>query len=198
MNRNGLSLSILLVVLAAGAALTSSPALPVQAQEETPAPDSRCRNCHENLYLLHDSGQWCCFCEPERTCTCCHGGNPETVDPEIAHEGLVANPITENPAICQDCHPDDYADRIMRFSLAAGIEPTPLEAPTGTSRAPVWAGPVGEGPPSPLLESQPMAPWQVAALGLLGGAFLATVLFGYLCWRADCLDHITHTQEKPL
>jgi hypothetical protein len=196
MKRKLLSLSFLLVLWAAGTALALSPAEPAQAQAETPAPDSRCRTCHESLYFLHDSGQWCCFCERERTCTCCHGGNPDTANVELAHEGMVANPITENPAICQDCHPDDYQDRIERFSKAAGIEPTPLGAPTRTPQASAWAGSTGDRPTSPLLEPQPLAPWQVAALGLLGGAFLATIMFGYRCWKADCLANIIHTQEK--
>ena len=198
MIRKLLSLSILLAILSAGMGLALLTVTPALAQSETPAPDSKCRTCHENLYYLHDSGQWCCFSERERTCTGCHGGNSDMVDVELAHEGLVANPIVENPAVCQDCHPDDYPDRIQRFSQAAGIEPTPLRAPTRTPLAPAWTGSTGGGPPSPLLEPQPRAPWQVAALSLLGAAFLATTLFGYRSWKADCLTRTFLPKEKPL
>jgi hypothetical protein len=183
-----LSLSILLVVLCTEAPFASS--RPALAQAETPTSESLCRSCHENLYFLHDSGQWCCFCERERSCTCCHGGNPDSADVGLAHEDLVANPIAENPGICKNCHPEDSSERIIRFSHAAGIDPTPSITPTGTAHPSIGAGSTGGGPPSQLLEPNEPDPWQVAAFGFLGAAFIALFLFGFRCWKADCLSQI--------
>jgi hypothetical protein len=188
MIRKLFSLSIPLFVSGAwiGLAFLAPPA--VLAVEETPDPASRCLTCHENLYFLHDRGQWCCFCEKERTCTCCHGGNPDTMDEDLAHEDMVANPLASGSEVCQDCHPEDFAERVHRFSLAAGIDLTSPVSPTRTPHAPVIAGSTGaERPSTPLLELQPLPPWQIAAFSLLGAAFLATLIFGYRCWKADCL-----------
>jgi hypothetical protein len=108
---------------------------------------------------------------------------------------MVANPIAENPGLCQGCHPDDHKERIERFSHAAGIEATPLRTPGGTPHAPNPVLSTGGAPPSPLLKTASMPAWQVAATGLLGGALLALAFFSYRCWRADCMSKILHLQE---
>jgi hypothetical protein len=177
------SLAVALAVMLAGFSQTH------RARAQTEAPDTRtkCRTCHEDLYYLYDTGQWYCLCRRQRTCSDCHAGNPDTRDVKLAHEGMVGNPIAENPAICQDCHPEDARARIEQFSQIAGIDPAASLAPTHTPDTPWTAGSQGITTLSPLLRTEPMETWRMAALGLLGFAFLGILIFGYRCWKADCL-----------
>jgi hypothetical protein len=187
-NRN---LSLILTLLFAfagvifwGIALTGSAA----AQSDIPAgSETKCRTCHEDLYHLYDTGKWYCLCGQPRDCTCCHGGDPQTMVAQSAHAGMTANPIAENPGVCQDCHPGDYQERIDQFCAVARIDP--LAPPTATlpAFAPVMAGPVEGAQLSPLLRVEPLEPWRVAALSLLGVAGAGVLVFGYRCWKADCL-----------
>lgn len=81
-----------------------------------------CVSCHENLYYLHDTGKWFCLNESPMTCTDCHGGNPETLDKDLAHTQRAAHPIINDDVTkCQQCHPEECYDRVELFDQTAGI-----------------------------------------------------------------------------
>jgi hypothetical protein len=105
----------------------------VQAQTQTPpALETRdnCMNCHENLYFLHDTGNWYCLREAPMTCTQCHGGNPSALTQEEAHTGRAAHPvINEDISKCQECHPEKCYERVELFSQVAGIDEVLVAAP---------------------------------------------------------------------
>lgn len=156
----------------------------VHAQDETPQ-DSTCRSCHENRYLLHDSGNWYCLCGKQGECIDCHGGDDTNWNADTAHVDMVINPIEENPAVCQNCHPDNYNARIEEFAAMAGIDPHPTPAPTSTPYPYVYVASSYE-PEPPVLFGRHMEPWRVIGLGVV--VLFLTGLAGYAvyCWRSDC------------
>ena len=89
----GLCTGFLMIALMLSA-LNVSPAF---AQSEAPATEAACAACHESLYLLHDTGKWYCTCKRRADCTVCHAGQADTFDEDLAHQGLIANPIQDNP-----------------------------------------------------------------------------------------------------
>ena len=92
--------------------------------------NDNCLNCHENLYLLHDTGNWYCLHEAPMTCTQCHGGNPGALTQAEAHTGRAAHPIiNEDISKCQECHPEKCYERVELFSQVAGIDEVFVAAP---------------------------------------------------------------------
>jgi len=93
-----------------------------------------CVSCHEDLYYLHDTGKWFCLNESPMTCTDCHGGNPDTLDKELAHAQRAAHPIVNDDVTkCQQCHPAECYDRVELFEQAAGISEVLVAAPYTSS-----------------------------------------------------------------
>jgi hypothetical protein len=141
-------------------------ASPVSAQSgEQPPDDDPCVTCHENLYMLHDTGKWCCLCALPMHCTCCHGGNPDTPDEELAHVGMVARPVKDDSTVCQDCHPEDHQARIETFASIGGISPMASVIPTECYAEPLVAANVDAVPA--ILRQEPIEPWRVAGLVLV-------------------------------
>ncbi len=151
----------LMIVILVGIALVSPSSTGAQAGEG-PSDDDPCVTCHENLYLLHDSGKWCCLCGLPMHCTCCHGGNPDTADEELAHQGMVARPVKDDQVVCQDCHPGDYQARVEVFASIGGIRPMASVIPTECYAEPVVAAHVDSVPP--VLRQEPLEPWRMAGL----------------------------------
>jgi hypothetical protein len=56
------------------------------------------------------------------------------MDKTLAHEGMIANPLSDIYTNCHSCHPDDYQDVAQTFAMELGITPgsvaTPTPAPT--------------------------------------------------------------------
>jgi hypothetical protein len=177
------SLLALLVSTAVIGGLSSTPA---RAQEATPPADSGCITCHENLYYLHDTGNSFCLCAEQMSCTCCHGGNPQALKEDEAHAGMVLYPASDNASTCQKCHPADYQSRVEKFASVAGISAIHPPSPTSTAVAQIAMNPV-ENPPTWALSMRLLEPWRLAGLGMLTVALVLIVLFGYRCWKADCL-----------
>ena len=119
----------LIVVVLFTAAFTQS----AQAQTQDPpalVTNDNCMNCHENLYLLHDTGNWYCLRESPMTCTQCHGGNPGAITQEEAHTGRAAHPVlNEDISKCQECHPEKCYERVELFGQVAGIDEVLVAAP---------------------------------------------------------------------
>ena len=158
--------------------------LAVSAQGETPVPQTACTTCHENLYLLHDTGKWYCSCKRRADCTVCHSGQADTFDEDLAHQGLIANPIQDNPAACQSCHGEDYEDYIKRFALIAGVSQPP---PSGPTYVPASLDIEARSKPSGALVfvGKSYAAWQLIGMGLVVGLLLGIFVFGCRCWKQD-------------
>lgn len=117
----------------------------VRADDPVPAPDNgNCIVCHENLYFLHDTGNWFCLKESPMACVDCHGGDPNTLDKNLAHTNRAAHPvINEDVSKCRQCHPEECSDRVTIFNQSAGISNVLVAAPYTPSYS-VDAAPVRE------------------------------------------------------
>jgi len=95
----------------------------VYADDPNPPPDNgKCTSCHEDLYFLHDTGNWFCLKESPMTCVDCHGGDPAAMTEEAAHANLAKHPvINDDVAKCQQCHPDQCDERVELFKQTSGI-----------------------------------------------------------------------------
>jgi len=164
-------------------------AVPARAQEATPENDENCVTCHEHQYYLYDNGKWFCLCDAPMHCVYCHSGRTDTSDKELAHEGLVLYPTREHAARCQVCHTEDYMSRVVTFASVAGISSTPQPIVTATSIEPA-AAPLEQKPAPPLLRLNQLEPWRLIGLGVLGIAMIGILIFGYRCWRTDCLPKL--------
>ena len=168
----------MLLFVAASIAIVAS-ASPAAAQTPTLEKDDSCIACHEDLYVLHDTGKWFCLCEVRARCTDCHGGVVGELDEQAAHLGMIANPITGDPDRCHSCHPADYEARLSKFAARGGLSSTPC--PIEPAPVPIAAPPETPSPDAGL------AVWQTAILAILGVAFAGLAWFAYRCWKADCL-----------
>jgi hypothetical protein len=111
----------------------------VHAQEPTPITDhGTCIKCHENLYFLHDTGNWFCIRESPMRCVDCHGGNPTSLKQEEAHLYRKAHPIiNEDISKCQECHPEKCDERVAKFDQVAGISKVLVAVPYQPTLVPV-------------------------------------------------------------
>lgn len=111
----------------------------VQAQQPTPSADhGTCIKCHEDLYFLHDTGNWFCIRESPMRCVDCHGGNPASLHKEEAHADRKAHPIiNEDVSKCQECHPERCNERVATFDQAAGISKVLVAVPLQPTAGPV-------------------------------------------------------------
>jgi hypothetical protein len=162
------------------------------AQEPAPENDANCVACHEHQYYLYDSGKWFCLCDAPMHCVYCHGGRTDSPVEDIAHEGLVLYPTRDQAERCQACHTEDYLSRVVTFETVAGVSSTPIPLITATPMK--LASTLVEEPPSNpmLLRLSRFEPWRLAGLGVLIIALAGIMIFGYRCWKADCL-----VQSKP-
>lgn len=116
----------------------------VRADDPVPVPDNgNCMVCHENLYFLHDTGNWFCLKESPMACVDCHGGNPNTLDKNLAHTKRAAHPVINNDVSkCQQCHPEECSERVAFFDQTAGISNVLVAAPYAPSYSadavPAW------------------------------------------------------------
>lgn len=173
------TLAVLLIVAASIGALASAGSAAAQTAESDN--NDSCISCHEDLYLLHDSGKWYCLCEVRARCTYCHNSFLGTLDEQTAHQGMVANPVLQSTTPCQSCHPADHEARLATFAARAGLSPSPTAI---ASSHPI-------APPAAPVPRAGLAPGQVVMLSLIGAAFAGLVWLAYRCWEADCLQRRT-------
>jgi len=83
-------------------------------------------------------------------------------DKDLAHEGMVLNPLQDIYTDCYACHPDDYQMRAERFGAALGISISSSEPPSRPE--PPQSGPREEFQliilPMPKPENFPVMLWQ--------------------------------------
>jgi hypothetical protein len=173
-----LSLVLLGVTLALG-----SPVAHAQTVEPPAEPDAQCVACHQDLYFRYDTGKWHCLCAASPGCIHCHGGQPDTADEAQAHAGMIANPLQNDAAVCQECHCDDCQERVDEFMALAGGTVT-----SGRGRTYPTPGPEPTLPPAGLQiarwPERLREPWRAALLGLAGAGLVGLGLYGARC----CLD----------
>ncbi len=126
-------LSTVLIALVFTIVFTVAITRPVEAQvwadPNTESNDS-CIKCHEDLYFLHDTGNWYCIRESPMTCTGCHGGNSNVLSKDEAHTYRAAHPIiNEDVSKCQECHLEQCDERVEIFREKAGISHVLVSAP---------------------------------------------------------------------
>ncbi len=134
-------------------------------------PKSSCITCHEKEDPVSTKGEWHGIHALKDCCANCHGGNCMATDKDLAHEGLVADPLEDIYTDCYHCHPDDYNARAERFGAILGV--TPGSSPTAT---PFPVGLVVEHPIVILPTSGPTTPMLQLWLPALGGFTLILIL----------------------
>jgi hypothetical protein len=146
MIKRGLFHQLFITALAGTFILLAMWTIPAHAQIQSTQAEPKCVNCHEDLYLLHDTGKWFCLNEETpMTCVGCHGGNPEATTQKAAHTDRSPYPvINENISKCQECHPEQCTERVAEFGKVAGFSPVmvaaayaPVMVVAGPSNVPV-------------------------------------------------------------
>jgi hypothetical protein len=164
----------------------------VQAQEPTPVVDhGTCIKCHEDLYFLHDTGNWFCLRESPMRCVDCHDGDPTSLNKEEAHANRQAHPVlNEDISKCQECHPEKCDEHVAKFDQVAGISKVLVAVPIQPPIAPVTDGSSIESEAEPAKYSN----W-IAAMEIISPAILVSlVLAVYLVHR----KHQNKTKNKEL
>jgi hypothetical protein len=154
------------------------------ADEPTPENDANCLSCHERQYYLYDNGKYFCLCNAPMHCIYCHNGRTDSLEKDVAHEGLVLHPTRGNADRCQECHEKDTMERVVTFASVAGISATPRSVVTATTASSMTT-PIKQASVSPYRLGQ-LETWRLVGLGLVGVGMIVLVFFGYLCWKADC------------
>ena len=135
-------------------------ATPAYAQSpEQDVDNGNCIKCHEDLYFLHDTGNWFCIRESPMPCVYCHGGDPTATTQETAHYDRSAHPIVnEDISRCQECHTDadECCECVKKFDQVAGIKQVKLVSPVPVSNVPDQALSL------PAVEEQEPANWPLA------------------------------------
>jgi hypothetical protein len=173
-------------ILVIGFVLLLQPSAAARAQEPTPENDENCVACHTHEYYLYDSGKYFCLCEAPMHCIYCHDGRTDSMVAEVAHEGLVLYPTRDQAERCQDCHPADYMERVITFETVAGVSSTPQPIITATA-AQAAVGSIEQPPAAPLHRLSHLDTWRMIGLSATAIALCAIIIFGYRCWKADCL-----------
>jgi hypothetical protein len=105
---------------------------------------------------------------------------------------LVLYPTRHDAERCQTCHTEDYLSRVVTFGTVAGISSTPIPIITATPKGP-FARAVVEPPSNPLtIRLSQLESWRLVGLGATTILLVGIMIFGYRCWKADCLE-----QSKP-
>ncbi|PWB49559.1 MAG: hypothetical protein C3F13_19385 [Anaerolineales bacterium] len=64
------------------------------------------------------------------------------MDKDLAHQGIVANPVSDIYTNCHSCHPDDYQTRADIFANKLDIIPGSIATPTPAPSGKVLAAPL--------------------------------------------------------
>jgi hypothetical protein len=84
--------------------------------------ESSCAKCHQTTHpVCSDGTAWHSEYGHRNTCWNCHGGNDTTQDQELAHVGLVRNPLDDAYTSCYVCHPENYQTLAQRYAQSLGI-----------------------------------------------------------------------------
>jgi hypothetical protein len=135
-----LFITLILAGLIVAAVLITSP---VAAQCNTTK--SSCVSCHGSGIHVAGMGEWNRVHEDQDICTYCHGGNASSTDKALAHEGLVAQPLSDIYASCHSCHPSDYVAKSSQFAATLKVTPDGCATPTAVAARSVPGGTFPQG-----------------------------------------------------
>jgi hypothetical protein len=90
---------------------------------------SSCTTCHAQEDPVSGTGEWHIIHASKDICINCHGGNATTMNKDLAHESLTANPLSDIYTDCHSCHPD-YDARAQIFATTLGVTPGSCATPT--------------------------------------------------------------------
>jgi hypothetical protein len=90
---------------------------------------SSCISCHAPDGHVKGMGEWNSVHLNQDMCTNCHGGNGSSMNKDLAHAGIVAQPLSDIYTDCHSCHPD-YDVRAQIFASTLGITPGSCATPT--------------------------------------------------------------------
>jgi hypothetical protein len=150
-----------------------------------PPPDSSCYTCHVQDDPVSGNGEWHGIHANKDCCAKCHGGNCSTMDKDLAHQDMIANPLSDIYTNCHSCHPDDYQSLAVVFAGELGITPSSIPTPTPAPTGKVLASPLVILP-SPTSNQASFLPWIPIIWGLF---FLVLFAFG--------LSLISRHLQKP-
>lgn len=130
MSKKNLFRGVLTIAFLFGVALIwcAVSASPVLADCGTPTKSS-CITCHAPDGHVEVMGKWNSVHLNQDMCINCHGGNGSTMNKDLAHEGIVAQPLSDIYTNCHSCHPD-YDVRAQIFASTLGITPASCATPT--------------------------------------------------------------------
>jgi hypothetical protein len=84
---------------------------------------SSCKNCHETMAQMpinNDGTTWHTQHQQIDACVNCHAGNPQSMDKDASHAGMVPWEA-DIKAGCYSCHPDDYQALAGGYAAALGV-----------------------------------------------------------------------------
>jgi len=154
----------------------------VHAQVPTPlASYGTCIKCHEDLYFLHDTGNWFCIRESPMQCVDCHGDDLYAIKQEEAHAARKAHPIVnENVSKCQECHPEECEERVAKFDKIAGISDVLVAFPYQPTPAISFEKPMDRQATEPDKYPGWISAMEVLALLLIAGLALGIHIFHHV------------------
>ncbi len=152
---------------------------PVRAQCGNPQPSS-CTTCHAQADPVADKGEWHISHAGNDICINCHGGNGSTMDKNLAHQGMLAQPLSDIYTDCHSCHPD-YVERAVPYAATLQITPSSCATPTPVAVSNVSSRlpPNGIVMPSDLVSAA--SPLQLFTL-IAGGLAVVALFFFGLGW----------------
>jgi hypothetical protein len=106
----------------------------VHAQEATPLVDyGTFIKSHEDLYFMHDAGNWFCIRKSPMWRVGCHGGDPSSIKKEGAHAIRKVHPVLNKdiPKV-QECYPEECEGRVVKFDKVTGNSEVLLAIPYQT------------------------------------------------------------------
>jgi len=121
-----LTMALLLVVALIGCAVSTASVL---ADCGTPQKSS-CISCHAPDGHVEGMGEWNSVHLSQDMCINCHGGNGSTMDKALAHQGIVAQPLSDIYTDCHSCHPADYVARSDQMAASLNVTPGCIATPT--------------------------------------------------------------------
>lgn len=173
-------LTLGMLVLAALIAINA--AMPPPAQAQCGDTQSSCYLCHLETHPVCGTTEWHSIYGHRYACWNCHGGNDTAQTKELAHVGLVRNPLQDAYTSCYPCHAEGYQALAERFAKTIGVTVS-THAPLSRTVAPAGSIPVQPtlSPAAPTLAAPSDAPgWQWL---LWLSPVAALLVLGWLVWK---------------
>lgn len=95
--------------------------MPSTASAQCGSIESFCARCHQTTHPVCDHTAWHSEYGHRNACWSCHEGNDTAQDKELAHVGLVRNPLDDAYLSCYVCHPDNYQQLAQRYAQSLGM-----------------------------------------------------------------------------